>query len=299
MPTPALAGILPDASRLFSTKKNGLTQQLPDPSRRAAENQFTLDRQTDHRKSWSVIPEFPLILVCEHNKPCNSVQATQGLQRWWGDRSIPPTGLFTLKKRRLRGDLWNTLRVGVRRMGPDSFQWCLVTGQGATGTNWSMGSSVWTWGRTSSLWGWQSTGTGCLGRLWSLLLWRYSRPAWTRSCVACCRWPCFCRGVGLDDPQRSLPTPNILWLCDYLESWFWLYTSLRHPRSISITRETHSNVLHSKGFVIILSLNNWQKSKQTGAKPLKFRPHSAIAQSKCFKVFYATKLLWRLWKVRD
>jgi len=29
------------------------------------------------------------------------------------------------------------------------------------------------------------------------LLWRYSRPAWTGSCAACCRWPCFGRGVGL------------------------------------------------------------------------------------------------------
>ena len=74
------------------------------------------------------------------------------------------------------------------------------------GTNWSRGSSIWTWGRTSSLWGWRSTGTGCPGRLWSLPLWRYSRPAWTRSCAAFSRWPCFGRGVGPDDPQRSLPT---------------------------------------------------------------------------------------------
>jgi len=29
--------------------------------------------------------------------------------------------------------------------------------------------------------------TGCPGRLWCLLFWRYSRPAWTRSCAACCR----------------------------------------------------------------------------------------------------------------
>jgi len=29
------------------------------------------------------------------------------------------------------------------------------------------------------------------------LLWRYSRPIWTRSCAACCRRPCFIRGVGL------------------------------------------------------------------------------------------------------
>ena len=56
--------------------------------------------------------------------------------------------------------------------------------------------------------------TGCPGRLWSLILWRYSRPTWTRSYAACCRWPCFGRGVELDDPQRSLPTPTILWFCD-------------------------------------------------------------------------------------
>ena len=42
-----------------------------------------------------------------------------------------------------------------------------------------------------------------------------SRPAWTRSCAACCRWPCFSRRVGLDDPQRSLPTPTILWFCGH------------------------------------------------------------------------------------
>jgi len=45
-------------------------------------------------------------------------------------------------------------------------------------------------------------------------LWRYSSPAWTRSCAPCCRWPCFGRRVGLGDPQRSLPTPTILWFCD-------------------------------------------------------------------------------------
>ena len=68
----------------------------------------------------------------------------------------------------------------------------------------------------SSLWGWRSTGTGCPGRLWSLLLWRYSRSSWTRSSTAYCRWPCFGRGGGLDHPQRSLPTPTILWFCEGL-----------------------------------------------------------------------------------
>ena len=81
-------------------------------------------------------------------------------------------------------------------------------------TNWSRGSSIWTWGRTSSLWGWRSTGIGCPEGLWSLLLWRYSNPAWTQSSSTFYRWPCFGREVGLDDPHRSLPRPAILWLCD-------------------------------------------------------------------------------------
>ena len=99
-------------------------------------------------------------------------------------------------------------------MGPNSFQWCPATGQGAMGTKWRIGSSTWTWGRTSLLWGWQSPGIGCPGRLWSLLLWSYSRPTWTCFFAACCRWPCFGRRVGLDDPQRSVPDPAILWFCN-------------------------------------------------------------------------------------
>ena len=151
---------------------------------------------------------------------------------WWGDRSISPTrrgwgswACSAWRREGCEGTLempTNISRVDVKRMGPSSFQWCPVTGQGAMGTNWSIGSSVWTWGRSSSLWGWRSTGTDCPGRLWSVLLWRYSRPTWTMSCAACCRWPCFGRGVGLDDPQRSLPTSNILWFCE--SSYLHCYT---------------------------------------------------------------------------
>ena len=114
------------------------------------------------------------------------------------------------------------------------------------GTNWGTGSSVWTWGRTSSLWGWRSTGPGCPEGLWSLLLWRYSRPTWTRSCAAGCRWPCFSRRVGLDDPQRSLPTPTILWFCDSV-TWAKIqgvYRSLS-PRVHNIHQNTRLAVLRT------------------------------------------------------
>lgn len=94
--------------------------------------------------------------------------------------------------------------VRVKKMGPDFFQSCPVTGQGATGTNWNIGSSTWTWRKTSLLWGCQSTGTGSPKRLWN--------PAWIQSCASCSRWGCFSRRVGLcrwrDHLQGSLqPQP--------------------------------------------------------------------------------------------
>ena len=57
----------------------------------------------------------------------------RGLEHLSYKERLSELGLFSIKKR-LRVDLiiaYKYLKVGVRRMGPNSFQWCPVTGDPA------------------------------------------------------------------------------------------------------------------------------------------------------------------------
>jgi len=84
-----------------------------------------------------------------------------------------------------------------------------------TTENLNIGCSIQTC-RTSLQWGWWNTGTGSPESLWSLLLWRYLRPAWMLTCVTYCRvlalaggWPWWSLEVP-SNPRNSV----ILWFCE-------------------------------------------------------------------------------------
>jgi len=89
------------------------------------------------------------------------------------------------------------------------------------GTNWKIRSSILTQGKASIQW--QSSGTGCPERLWSLLLWRHSKPTWTFSCAMYSREPAL---PGRLDSMTSRGPFQPLWFLDSVTVISWRSTGL-------------------------------------------------------------------------
>jgi len=77
-----------------------------------------------------------------------------------------------------------------------------------------------------------SPGPGCPGRLWSLLLWRYSRPTGTRCCAACSGWPCLGRGLGWVTHRGPFQPPPF---CDSVKTF--VFPCLQQCQAVTVWAE--------------------------------------------------------------
>jgi len=105
------------------------------------------------------------------------MRLVKGLESKTYEEQLRELGLFSLEKRRLRGDIiacYNCLKGGCSEAGVGLFSQLTSNRTRAHGLKLHQGGLDWMLGKISLLKEWSGIGTGCPGRWWSRHPWRCS-----------------------------------------------------------------------------------------------------------------------------